>query len=239
MRVGAEEGDGTDFAFEVGEAAAEDLDAELSGGWPAEGGGVEVAVAGGEADVFGGVGLDVGVFGGGVFSGLGGAFAEDGPGAGAVDGFAVDLEPCAHLEEDGLGFFGDGAVGFGTYVEEEVAVFADGVDELVDEGFGVAVLVVVDVAPGVDADGGVGLPGEETEGVHLAAFDVEGGGVSGHGFDLVGEDGFFGACVLFRIAVVVVGGELFEGGLELGLADPPIEVDEVGVVLVDELSGAG
>ncbi len=64
------------------------------------------------------------------------------PGPGAVDGFAVDLEPRAHLEEDGFGFFGDGAVGFGAYVEEQVAVFADGVDELVDEGLGVAVFVV-------------------------------------------------------------------------------------------------
>ena len=93
-------------------------------------------------------------------------------------------QPVADLKQDGARLVGDGAVGFGADVEEQVAVLADGVDELVDEGFGGAVLVVFDVAPGVDGDGGVGLPGKQAERVELAAFDVEGGGVGGHGFFL-------------------------------------------------------
>ena len=89
----------------------------------------------------------------------------------------------------------------------------------------------------MDGDAGVGLPGQEAEGVDLAAFDVEGGGVGGEVLLFVGEDGLGG--VAAGGVVVVVGGELLEVWLEGWLADPPVEVEEVGVVLVDELCGEG
>ena len=56
-----------------------------------------------------------------------------GPGDGVVDGFAILLEPGAegfqsfHLDRR------DGAVSFRAYVEEQVAVLADDVDEEGDE----------------------------------------------------------------------------------------------------------
>ena len=79
-------------------------------------------------------------------------------GFGVVDGFAVDLEPLAHLAE-ALGFGGgDDAVRVGADVEEIVAAFAGDVDEVAEEGFGgLEVGVVGFVAPGV-VHGHAGLP---------------------------------------------------------------------------------
>src|SRR5580692_8833035 len=61
--------------------------------------------------------------------GLIGCAVGAGPGVRAVDGFAVLLEPRAQflkpVELDGR----YGAVGFRAYVEEQVAVLADDVDE--------------------------------------------------------------------------------------------------------------
>ena len=39
--------------------------------------------------------------------------------------------------------------------------------------------------------------------------------------------------------VVVEGGELGDGAAEVGLADPPVEVDDFGLVFLDELGVAG
>ena len=58
----------------------------------------------------------------------GGAFAVDLPGAGGVDGFAVDRGPLGDGFEDAE-LFGVGEAGGGEGdVEEEVAVLADDVD---------------------------------------------------------------------------------------------------------------
>src|SRR6185312_12953749 len=99
----------------------------------------------------------------GVFGRMGGAFAEDSEGAGVVDGLAVGAQPVAYLEQDGLCLLRNGAVGFGADVEQEIAVFANGIDELLNERGGGAVLVVVDVAPGVNGDRGIGLPREQAQ----------------------------------------------------------------------------
>ena len=65
------------------------------------------------------------VFGGGAFGTL--------PGTSSVDGFAIDLEPIAQFLETTKLNRGDGAVGFGANIEEQVAVFADDIDEEMDE----------------------------------------------------------------------------------------------------------
>ena len=82
---------------------------------------------------------------------------EDG-GGGAVDGFAVDLEPLAHLLEAlDLGLRDD-ALGVRADVEEIVAAFAGDVDEVAEEGLGGLEVGVVGLeAPGV-VHGHAGLP---------------------------------------------------------------------------------
>ncbi len=77
---------------------------------------------------------------------------------GVVDGFAVDLEPLAHLLET-LDFGrGDDAVRVGADVEEIVAAFAGDIDKVAEKGFsGLEVGVEGLVAPGV-VDGHAGLP---------------------------------------------------------------------------------
>ena len=104
--------------------------------------GVEGGAFGGEADVGGGqvgffafVGIELlAVFGDDDFGG--GAFTVDLPGAGGVDAFGVDGHPAGDAAE-GLEFLPVelAVVGEGE-VEEEVAVFADDVDEEVDDFFG-------------------------------------------------------------------------------------------------------
>src|SRR5271154_932153 len=69
-----------------------------------------------------------------VTEGAGGDVEEGG--FGVVDGFAVDLEPLAHLLEAlDLGC-GNDAVGVWADVEEVVAALAGDVDEIAEEGLG-------------------------------------------------------------------------------------------------------
>src|SRR5271163_3226836 len=133
------------------------MDYGFAVGGPGHFDGVECGAFGGEAKILGGVtgGVSVVEGGGGDF---GGAFAVNFPGAGAVDGAAIDAEPSTDVAENGLDFIGDGAVGARPDVEKEIAVFADDVDELLDDELRGLEGVVLDVAPGLVADGSVGLP---------------------------------------------------------------------------------
>src|SRR5258708_13178176 len=76
----------------------------------------------------------------------------------AVDSFAIGFEPDTHCLERGLNLIGNGAVGLGADVEQQVAVFADDIDELMHEELRRLILVVLDIAPGELADEGVRLP---------------------------------------------------------------------------------
>src|SRR5579871_6123455 len=91
-----------------------------------------------------------------VAEGAGGDVEEGG--AGVVDGFAVDVEPLAHLLETlDLGG-GDDAVGVGADVEEIVAALACDVDEVAEESFGGFEVGIEGLeAPGV-VHGHAGLP---------------------------------------------------------------------------------
>ena len=109
----------------------------------------------------------------------GGAFAVDLPGAGGVDAFAVDGHPLGDAFEDAE-LFGVGHAGGGEGdVEQEVAVFADDVDEEVDDFLGGLVGGAELVVPLADA--GVGLPGLGGDVVEDAAFAVDDAGGAGRG----------------------------------------------------------
>ena len=65
--------------------------------------------------------------------------------------------------------------------------------------------VTVDVAPGLVADRGVGLPVERADVAELAAFDVEDGAVILHGVVLVIDDA--GVAGVLEFVVVIERGE--------------------------------
>jgi len=234
----SQEIDALDGFGEVPGVAGEGADGEGSGVRPAEGEGVEEVAFGGEADVRGGVGALL-VFGkapvvGEVLC----ALAEDAEGACAVDGFPVGGDPGGEGFEKGELILVDGAVAADGDGEEQVTVFADHVDEGVDDGarglVGVAVEDGAFVVPVADA--GVGLPGVRQDVFGATAFDVEGDGAGVIGFEIFAVDDALERTVAGDGAVVEVG-----GGVETGLAEGEVvvvEVDEVGLVFVHELLAA-
>src|SRR5215469_14097739 len=121
---------------------------KAAGGGPLEDFEVDLVGGGGGAPVPGGDEFfaAAAVF----FSGeVAGGNVEEG-GFGVVDGFAVDLEPLAHLVEAFYFGGGDDPVGVGADIEQVVAAFAGDVDEVAEESFsGLEVGVVGFVAPGV------------------------------------------------------------------------------------------
>src|ERR1700735_4083385 len=130
---------------------------------------VEVVAFGGEAEVLRGVFLSLGVLEGSCRD-LGWPFSVGGPGSGSVDGIAIDLEPTADIEQYVLHLVGDGAIGTGTDVHQQVAIFAHDVHQLMNDEFRCFEGVVLDVAPGLVADRSVGLPDPVELLVELAAF---------------------------------------------------------------------
>ena len=164
----------------------------------------------------------------------GGAFAVDLPGAGGVDAFAVDGHPCGDAGED-LAFGEVELAGVGQReVEQQVAVFADDVDEEVDDLLGGLVGDAAFVVPVADA--GVGLPWGCGDAVEDAALAVEGAGADGAvGGGLAEVDGFHFAAVFGGADVV----ELGDGGVAVLVeGDAAVGVEEVGLVLVDEVFDA-
>ena len=247
---GAEELDALDGFGQVGVVAGEGADGEGVGvssgadrglclvGGPAEGKGVEGRAFGGEADVGGGVGALL-VFGEALVVGeVLRALAEDREGAGAVDGFAVGGEPGGESLEKGDLVLVDGAGAADGDGEEEVAVFADDVDERVNDGARRFVGVVFEdgafVVPVADA--GVGLPGIGEDVFGAAALDVEGDGSGVVGLEVFAVDDALERAVAGDGGVIEVGGHV-EAGLTEGEI-VVVEVDEVGLVLVHQLLAA-
>jgi len=64
-----------------------------------------------------------------------GALSVRPPGTGSVDCFTVHPEPSAHIEKDRLDFIGDRAVRARAYIEQQVAVLAHDIDELMNDEF--------------------------------------------------------------------------------------------------------
>ena len=88
----------------------------------------------------------------------GGAFTERRPRPRGVNGFAIQCQPPADLAQQALFRFGNRPIRSGADVEQQRAILADDVDEVVDQRVGGLVLLVQDVAPGVLRHGRVRLP---------------------------------------------------------------------------------
>ena len=78
---------------------------------------------------------------------LGRALAEDQPRPRPVDGLPVDLQPGADPQEQLLLLIGDRPIRPGPDVEQQVAVFADPVHQVVHQGVDRFVIRSLDVAP--------------------------------------------------------------------------------------------
>ncbi len=139
------------------------------------------------------------------------------------------------MKEGGADFVGNGAVRARADVEEKVAVFADDVDELMDEEIGSLELIVFDVSPGNIADGGVGLPVLGLDAFTETAFEIAGARVPIESELLDVDDA--GDFVL-SIEIIVEGGELCDVGTVVGLPSPPVEVHDLGFVLLNDFGGA-
>ena len=168
---------------------------------------------------------------------LGRAFAEDEPGSGVIDGFAVLLEPSADFEKRVANGIGNGAIGAWADVEKKVAVLADDVHELVNDKVGGFEVVVreVHVTPGNVADGSVGLPVVRLDAFFHAALEIASAGVPLESVILDINDA---GKAVFCGVVVVEGGETRDIGTIVGLANPPIEIHDVGFVFLDDFRGA-
>ena len=201
---------------------------------PGQHGAVQVLALDGEADVLGGEDL-LHAVGELALLDLGGAFAVLAPDLGIVDGLAVDGHPVADFGQHGGVLLGDSAVGLGADVQKQRAVLGDDVHQVADEALGGLKLVALGPAPGVAGDGGVGLPEEGLDLRKLAALDVRYGTAEHEGLVLV-VDGYLHAPL--GGAVVVIGRELLQIGLHRVVLDPPVEVYQLGAVLVHDLAAA-
>ena len=188
----------------------------------------------GEADVLGGEHLLLGV-GELALLDLRGALAALAPDLGAVDGFAVDGHPLADFGQHLGVLLRDRAVRLGADVQQQRAVLGHDVHQVTDQAAGRLEVVPLGVAPAVAGDGGVGLPEEGLDLRKLAALHIRHGTAEHERLVLV-VDGHIDAP--FRRAVVVVGGELLQIGLDAVVLNPPVEVHQLGAVLVHQLAAA-
>src|SRR5437879_5923703 len=78
---------------------------------------------------------------------FGWALAINTPGTSAIDGLSVHIQPGAYVKKNMLHFFGDGSIRTRTDVQQQIAVLADNVNELVNNKFRRLERVIVDVAP--------------------------------------------------------------------------------------------
>ena len=104
---------------------------------------------------------------------LRGAFAVLSPGTSAIDGLTVHLQPCSHFAQHALCLLGDGAVGTRAHVQQQVAILADDVGQLMNDEFGSLVGIVFYVSPGSVAERSIGLPIGSANVGQLAALDIE------------------------------------------------------------------
>ena len=107
---------------------------------------------------------------------------------------------------------------------------------LTDNKFGRFECVVLDIAPGFVADGGVGLPVERANVAELAALEIKHRRMFLQGVVLVIDDA--DVIAVFERAVVVKRGKACEVGANGGLADPPIEIKDVRMIFFDKFGGA-
>ena len=68
----------------------------------------------------------------------------------------------------------------------------------------------------------------------LPAFDVKDGAAFGEGFKFVVDGNSFAPC---GTAIVIVGGKAGQVGVKGFVADPPIKPDQLGLIVVDQLTG--
>lgn len=72
--------------------------------------------------------------------------------------FAVDGKPLAHFEQHLFFFFGNRAIGTWADVEQQAAVLANDVNQIVHQRIRRAVFVIFDVAPRIRRHRRIGLP---------------------------------------------------------------------------------
>ena len=166
---------------------------------------------------------------------LGRPFAIDTPVTRTIDGFAVDRQPPAQVAQQTGRFVGDHAVRPRPNVEQQVAVLADNVHQVVHQAGRGAKVVVLDVGPRPVADRGVGLPVLLANVIELAPLDVQHGHAVGD-LVLVLQDRLDAP---FQGAVVIVGHDLGAIGRKLVKMPAKVEPQDVGLELVHELPGPG
>src|SRR5579872_60665 len=96
--------------------------------------------------------------------------------------------------------------------------------------------VVLDIAPRFVTYGSVGLPIEGTDIAKLSTFEVEHAGVCWHGIVFVIDHS--NVITVLQRTVVVKGGEPGEIWPDRSLSDPPIEVDNVGMIFLHKFRAA-
>ena len=120
---------------------------------------VERAALGRKPDILTGVRLGFGIFERSA-NHLRGPFAEHRPRARAVNRFAVHAQPPADIQQNSLRLLWNRAVGSRPDIQQQSAVLAGDIHQLVHDRIGGLEFVVLDVAPGFFADGSIGLPEE-------------------------------------------------------------------------------
>src|SRR5208283_139653 len=166
---------------------------------------------------------------------LRGALAISPPRPRTVDCFSVDIQPSANIKKHLLHRFRYRAIRTRADVHQQIAVFTDDINKLVDDKLWRLECVVLDVAPGLVTYGCVGLPIERADVAELATFDIEDRGALLHGKALVVDHSDM--ITIFQGAVVIERGNAREIRPDRVLPDPPIEVHDIGMVFLNEFSG--
>jgi len=158
------------------------------------------------------------------------------PGASAIDGLPIPRQPGADLEEQRLLGLRNGAVRPRSDVQQERPILADDVHQVADDRGCALVVLILDVPPGVRAQGGVRLPERRPRVRQLTPLDVVDCRAFGEGLVLV-VDGH--APAPLDAQVVVVGRKAAKPGLKHGRLDPPVEPHELRPVLLYQFAGTG
>src|SRR3984893_2777482 len=226
-----------DYRFNLlaAQRRAQTVDDRFSGERTAEFNRVESVALRGKAEVFRAVAGGVGVVER-ARRDLGWALAINLPWTSAVNSFAVHRQPRTYIPEDLLHSVGDGAIRLRTDVQQEIAVLADDVDELLNHELRGLERVVLDVSPGFVAYRRVGLPVQGANVGELSALQVEDRGVLLDGPVFVVDDA--NVVAVFERGVVVERRKAGQVRTDGRLADPPVEVHDVGMVLLNDLERA-
>src|SRR5215469_5718193 len=113
-------------------------------GRPGESNRIEHIALGGETKVLGCIARRVGVVKRSSRY-LGGTFTVDPPRPGTEDRIPIHIQPCSYIEKNLLYFFRDCAVRAWTDVQQQIAILADDIDELMDHELRRLERVVLDV----------------------------------------------------------------------------------------------